>query len=134
MSQQFLHNSFIFNDEIESSFLSKMYDNDLNYLEEVFKASLLEVNSTSAFIQSACEKNETKDLRQLVHRLKPTFGFVGMLQLQAAMQQLENECAVYKETPMPTKLISDVMAIVERGKLVIETEYNRLQKFNEKKT
>lgn len=130
MNPEFSLKKFIFSQKIDSSYLYSLYEDDYSYIAEVFQTSLEDLNSDIDAIELAYESNEPKSLRKSIHKLKPVFGFVGLKQEEAMMQEFESLC----ETAETTKAISiqyqSLIRVIREAEVLIQNELNRLNAFN----
>src|SRR5882672_6130709 len=84
--------SFIFNDEISVQSINDLYGDDYAYIEEVFDTVLKEYEVLTNNINSNYTSQNIPALKAAVHKIKPIFGFVGLLSVQQQCQQFENIC------------------------------------------
>jgi hypothetical protein len=64
-----------------------------------------------------------------VHKIKPLFGFVGLLTLQAECQEFENNCLRF-EAAILTANFTALRNKLLNIRTLIETEKERLRHFN----
>jgi hypothetical protein len=96
---------------------------------ETFADVLSEYND---FVQSIYVSYEAKDvpaLKGAVHKIKPLFGFVGLLSLQTQCQDFEYACQdrVWADLADEFNLLRNKLVQVRP---LIETEKERLERFN----
>jgi HPt (histidine-containing phosphotransfer) domain-containing protein len=68
-------------------------------------------------------------LKSAVHKIKPLFGFVGLLSLQAECQDFENSC-LQAGPDVLTANFTSLKAKLLNIRNLIETEKIRLEAFN----
>lgn len=96
---------------------------------ETFSDVLMEYDDFVLHINSSYEQGDRTALKSAVHKIKPLFGFVGLLTLQADCQDFENSCVDAEAAALTasyTKLKSKLLNI----RALIESEKERLLKFN----
>lgn len=124
--------NFIFNEKIDSQFLFSLYADDYAYMEEVFSTTLQHFDQDFESIKAAYSSGSVADLKRAIHKIKPTFGFVGLPDVQEVCKQLEEKCQNDNNNNMDV-LKEDYKQIVitlAESKDIIESEYRKLKDFN----
>lgn len=130
MSGQTVSKQFNFNENIDGGYLFSLYADDYAYLEEVFLTTLRHFDPDVESIKLAYADGNIADLKRGIHKIKPTFGFVGLLAIELACKDFEELCqhtASAEDIAGEYKLI---MRQLQDGKEIMETEYKRLKEFN----
>lgn len=130
MSNQALSNQFIFNEEIDKDYIYSLYADDFVYVEEMFTTTSQYLDPDIESIQLAYAAGNTADLKRAVHKIKPAFGFAGMLTVQTACKNFEDLCQELTSTEALCKEYKNLITILNEGKNIIETERKRLKEFN----
>jgi HPt (histidine-containing phosphotransfer) domain-containing protein len=123
-------NAFIFNAEIDTNYLSSLYGDDFIYLQEVYETVLDDYQSLTDNIEYSYSSGNLAALRSAVHKIKPVFGFVGLVSVQEQCQRFEQICG---NAGSPDHLAGDFEAlknIISQSKQIIEEEKKRLEIFN----
>jgi HPt (histidine-containing phosphotransfer) domain-containing protein len=121
---------FIFNEKLDSEYLYSLYEDDYQYIEEIFATSLAHFDEDYNWIRTAFESNNLLDLKRAIHKIKPTFGFVGLPLVQHICKEFEDMC---QRAGASTELITEYQQIVTTladSKALIASEYNKLKEFN----
>lgn len=121
---------FIFNSEISTEYLTDLYGDDYVYVEEVFGTVLKEYELLTNNINSCYTSQNVPALKAAVHKIKPIFGFVGLMDVQQQCQQFENIC---QDTTSFDSLINDYTQLKNKllkSKSLIEEEKKKLEIFN----
>lgn len=124
------YKTFIFNEKIDSEFLFSMYEDDFPYLEEVFHITLSQLDPDLEQVKQAFEQKDLAGLRKAVHKVKPSFGYTGLLQLQESCRQFEELCdraGSIEEVISDYELLAGNMA---ESRNIIENEWQKLKKIN----
>lgn len=123
------HKTFIFNGRIDREFLYTLYENDYSYMEEIFLTTISQLLSDFPTLEIAFNAGDIKALEKAVHKIKPSFGFVGMPRLQEQCQQFENQC---KESTIElmSNSFASLQETIKASVELIEQEYERLKSFN----
>jgi len=122
--------SFSFNDEINVRSITELYGDDYAYIEEVFDTVLKEYEALANNINSSYSLRDIPALKAAVHKIKPIFGFVGLISMQQQCQQFESIC--HSATSFDS-LVNDYGLLKDRlikSKLIIEEEKKKLEFFN----
>ncbi len=123
-------NAFVFNAEIDVSYLNSLYGDDYNYLQEVFNTVLNEYVLLTDNIEYSYSSGNLAALKAAVHKIKPVFGFVGLTAVQQQCQQFEQVCATVSS---PDELAGEFESLknkIFQCKLLIEEEKKKLELFN----
>ncbi len=123
------HKSFIFNQQIDEQFLYNMYEYDYSYMEEIFLTTISQLLTDFPLLENLFKSGDIVALEKAVHKIKPSFGFVGMPLLQEMCQQFENQCKG-STTELMSKSFSELHETIKASVEVIELEYERLKSFN----
>ena len=123
-------NAFVFNAEIDASYLNSLYGDDFVYLQEVFETVLVDYQSLTDNIEYSYSSGNLSALRSAVHKIKPVFGFVGLTSVQLQCQQFEQICGTVTS---PDHLSDDFETLKNKifhSKQLIEEEKKKLEIFN----
>jgi hypothetical protein len=80
-------------------------------------------------ISDCYEQGDRVALKSAVHKIKPLFGFVGLLTLQADCQDFENRC-LRDGADVLTAGFTALKDKLLNIRTLIKTEKERLQQFN----
>lgn len=97
---------------------------------ETFTDVLQDYDGFVQKIYSSYEEEDIQALKSAVHKIKPLFGFVGLVSIESQCLQFENAC---QSAPFPG-LAADFTALKNsliQAKKIIETEKERLLLYNE---
>jgi HPt (histidine-containing phosphotransfer) domain-containing protein len=121
---------FIFNEKLDSEYLYSLYEDDYQYIEEIFETTLTHFDEDYNSIRTAFEANNLLELKKAIHKIKPTFGFVGLPLVQHICKEFEDSC---QRATASNELITEYQQIVTTladSKDLIASEYNKLKEFN----
>lgn len=130
MSGSNFSKKFIFNEKIDSDYLFSLYEDDYQYIEEIFCTTLTYFDADFKAIQQSFETNNLSELKRAIHKIKPTFGFVGLPLVQHICKEFEDIC---QKANSSNELITEYQQIVitlAESKELIASEYNKLKEFN----
>jgi HPt (histidine-containing phosphotransfer) domain-containing protein len=120
-----------YNELIDQAVLSSLYENDHAFIQKIFQ-SFLDNNIEGDFqqIESCCTSGDTEELRKVVHKLKPAFGFVGLTSIEERCREMELLCVNGRSLSDLTEKISDLITAMRAGKKAIEEDLHKLILFN----
>ncbi|MEP6748759.1 MAG: Hpt domain-containing protein [Bacteroidota bacterium] len=130
MGSETLPKQFIFNEKMDKDTLYGLYTDDFVYIEEIFATTLQHFDADFGAVQLAYENGNVEDLKRSVHKIKPTFGFMGLLEAQALCKNLEDECVRAASIHDITKGYIHFKNTLLEAKDIIQSEYLRLKAFN----
>ena len=130
MANETLPKQFIFNEKLDSEYLFSLYADDFGYIEEVFFTTLQHFDQDFDSIQLAYESENIADLRKAVHKIKPTFGFTGLLNTQLICKDFEDKCSAVASVEDLTNEYKHIRNTLIEVKGIIESEHKRLKEFN----
>jgi len=129
MSNPPADNTFHFSPPIDSHYLIDLYAGDYVMIGETFADVLLVYDDFVEQICSGYERGDLFSLKGAVHKIKPLFGFVGLLRLESQCRTFESTCLHVDATALTAEfnhLKENILSI----KSLIETEKARLEEFN----
>jgi len=121
---------FIFNEKIDHEYLYSLYEDDYQYIEEIFCTTLTYFDADFKAIQDAFETNNLSELKRAIHKIKPTFGFVGLPLVQNICKEFEDICQTVNTTNQLKSEYQQIVFTLAESKDLIATEYNKLKEFN----
>lgn len=130
MNEANFSKKFIFNEKIDSDYLYSLYENDYQYIEEIFDTTLTHFDDDFNAIQLAFEANNLSELKKAIHKMKPTFGFVGLLLVQQICKEFEDTCQKASASNELKSEYQQIVATLAASKELIAEEYNKLKEFN----
>jgi HPt (histidine-containing phosphotransfer) domain-containing protein len=122
--------SFTFSDQIDSNFLYSLYEDDYQYIEEIFGTTLQHFDGDFNAIKDAYAAGDLEAVRKAVHKIKPTFGFVGLPAVQQNCKEFEDFCQNAASTIELKQQYQQIVATLAVSKELIEAEHNKLKAYN----
>jgi HPt (histidine-containing phosphotransfer) domain-containing protein len=71
-----------------------------------------------------------QDLKRATHKLKPTFGYVGLTAIEEQVKQFEDLCQKVPNTEDLKDDFKQIVATLADSKDLIASEYQKLKAFN----
>jgi HPt (histidine-containing phosphotransfer) domain-containing protein len=118
---------FEFDTRLDTIFLDSMYEGDASYAAIIFEQFLETLPAQLNDIEESFNTQNKETFRQQLHKLKPTFSFVGLTSLSDDANTIEKKCFEI-DTLAPVsalyKLFKDAVAA---GIPVVQQEFERLK-------
>jgi len=130
MKDPVLHKKFIFNDNIDSSFLFSLYEDDFQYMEEIFKTTLDQLDQEIPGISTAFNDKDITGLQKIVHKIKPAFGFTGFLSTELACKEFEDACIEVSRIDELAPLFHSLWTLLLKSIDIMHQQYDLLKEFN----
>jgi HPt (histidine-containing phosphotransfer) domain-containing protein len=130
MGDEILPKQFIFNEKLDSDYLFSLYADDYAYVEEIFDTTLRHFDGDFDAIQLAYDTGNLPDLKKAVHKIKPTFGFIGMPAIQDLCKNFEDNCAAAQSKSELTDQYKTMNQSLLDAKAIIEKDLTRLKEYN----
>jgi len=130
MSDPKLSKKFIFNEKIDGDYLYSLYEDDFQYIEEIFGTTITHFDNDFTAIHTAYDNNNLADLKKAVHKIKPTFGFVGLPTVQQVCNEFEEICQHAMATNELKAQYQQIVTTLAASKDLIASEYRKLKEFN----
>jgi hypothetical protein len=129
MEKPLSNTSFTFSDGIDGQYIIDLYAGDYVMIEETFNDVHREYDEFVNRIITTYHESDIAGLKGAVHKIKPLFGFVGLMAQQTQCLQFENNCLA-----MTPAQLADAFAPLKQtlldAKSIIEIESRRLAEFN----
>ena len=123
------HKKFKFNEKIDENWLHSLYEDDYAYIAEVFNSGIESFREDLPALTTAFESSDIQALKRSTHKLKPVFGYAGLLFHQEMMARFENACANTSDTSNLTMQYIELLDLIRDGKNILMEDYKRLTDF-----
>jgi HPt (histidine-containing phosphotransfer) domain-containing protein len=121
--------TFSFSPPIDGNYLFDLYAGDYVMIEETFADVLKDYDGFAQVIFSSYQAEDISALKSAVHKIKPLFGFVGLLSIQAQCQDFENACQRAEFSELADSFNVMKISLLE-ARSIIEKEKTRLTAYN----
>ncbi len=118
---------FSFDKRLDSEFLQSMYEGDMEHATTIFS---MFVDMAPGFVKDIDESfalGTIEPVRSQVHKLKPTFSFVGLTQLAKKAEVLEERCKETSDISDIKDLYNELKSNYAQSFPIIEKELERLK-------
>ena len=99
-------------------------------MEEIFSITLTQLKPDIIILNSAFEAGDLSALQKAVHKIKPSFGFVGLPVTQELCKQFEDTCAAAGSVEQVASAFSALCDRLKESVSIIESEYGKFKEFN----
>lgn len=130
MQQPFANNSYVFDEQINVLYISNLYSGDYEIIGETFSDVNSEYPSLLENIEACWTAGDVAALKSAVHKIKPVFGFTGLLGLQEQCLNFEKACEVGPAVDELRGLYGELRGRLMEAKGIIEKETTGLALFN----
>lgn len=111
---------------LDSVFLESMYENDKEDAAFGFEQFLNGYDSQFNELELSFETGDVSMFRQKIHKLKPTFSFVGLTSITAQAELIEKRCYETSEITTINDLYKDFKNNLFELIPVVKDVFNRL--------
>jgi hypothetical protein len=130
MNDPFLHKKFIFNEKIDRQYLFSLYEDDLSYIEEIFKTTLDQLNTVFIELPGTFKAGEKETIRKIIHKIKPAFGFTGFIGTEKACKEFEDDCLNETSNDSLAENYHSLWSILKDTLIRMQKQYDQLKEFN----
>lgn len=123
------HKNFIFNKKIDEEYLHSLYEQDYVYIAEVFNTTLESLKEETGHLTTAFESSDIPALKRAAHKIKPLFGFTGLLHHQEMIARFEHLCESASSTSNITMQYMELTEMIKEGRNILKDDCNRLTEF-----
>ncbi len=111
---------------LDSAFLESMYENEKEDAVFGFEQFLNSYDRHFTELEQSFETGDVNLFRQKIHKLKPTFSFVGLTTITAKAEVIERKCTETSAIAAIRDLYHDFKDNLFELIPVVKDEYNRL--------
>lgn len=115
-----------YDERLDSAFLESIYENDKEDAAFGFEQFLKSYPAHFSELELCFENGDLMLFRQKIHKLKPTFSFVGLTNVTAKAEMIERICDSTGEFDSINELYKDFKNTLIELIPVVKEEYNRL--------
>lgn len=99
-------------------------------MEEIFTLSLEQVRKGITPVGEALRKGETAAAGSLIHKLKPSFGFVGMTKAEQLCAQFERACSENISFATDPERIDPFLHALTEAEQTLTEELEKMKRYN----
>ena len=100
--------------------LRKLSDGNKGFIIEMVEMFLSKTPSEIELIQQYYKNKQWDELRQIAHKIKPTFGYIGLKDIQATLAEIESNC-------MTKTRLSEMKTLIDKVEKVSVKAFKELE-------
>lgn len=124
---------YVFSDHFDRQFLEELYSGDTEAAAEIFKSSLVQIADELTLAEDRAGSGDIAGLRKIFHKIKPLFGYMGLLSVQDFVQQFEDQCSDSVLMTDVQVAYDNIKEIIREAISLVREEHHRLSDFNNKR-
>ena len=125
--------NYQFSNHFDHQFLNELYGDDMKSAEEVFHSALIQIDQEVAEAEKLFVEQNFTEVRKIFHRIKPLFGYVGLMEVQDNIQQFEDNCIHFRDLGSLELAFENVKTIVAEAAAKISEERAKLSDYNKQR-
>lgn len=125
--------TYQFSNHFDHQFLKELYGDDMRSAEEVFHSALIQIDQEVAEAEKLFKVKNFTEVRKIFHRIKPLFGYVGLMEVQDNIQQFEDNCIHFRDFGSLELAFENVKTIVWEAAAKISEEKGKLSHYNKQR-
>ena len=119
---------FSYNTRLDKHLLKELYGDDLDYAREMFDTFLNKSLPEVALLKKQLSTENWTELGRLAHKLKPSFGMVGLGDMEGKMQCIEDMAKGYPNYVGLYTLLTDFEKTLPNAVEAVESDLIKLKK------
>ncbi len=123
-------NPFTFSPEIDSEYIQSLYGDDFEYIHEILLTVLNDYDGLADNVDLSYSSGNLAQLKSAVHKIKPVFGFVGLVSIQQECLTFEQRCGSQTRIEEMATEMEHLKNRIAIGKQIIGEEAKKLEIFN----
>jgi hypothetical protein len=124
---------YVFSDHFDRQFLDELYAGDTKAAAEIFLSSLLQIGEELTLAEERAGAGDVNGLRRIFHKIKPLFGYMGLISIQDFVLHFEDQCG---DSVLMTdvQIAYDNIKEIIRGALsLVREEHHKLSDYNNRR-
>jgi PAS domain S-box-containing protein len=119
---------FKFNARLDKNLLFELYGDDLDYACDMFDTFLHKSLPEMVALRQQQETENWTELGRLAHKLKPSFGMVGLPDLEVKMQLIETRARAKSNRNDIKSLLADFDCVLSEAVKAVESDFEKMRK------
>ena len=115
------------NSQLDVAFLDEAYANDAETASYVFQMYLDELPTNLRMIQESISSNDIERFKQLIHKQKPGYSYVGLTDVTARLEELQKKCLSVNDLAIHEAEIDEVIKKIHSSVCIIEKALTHLK-------
>jgi HPt (histidine-containing phosphotransfer) domain-containing protein len=114
--------------DIDTDYLNSTYGDDPETAIMMFEKYLDELPATLQLLRDSFNNQDITIFRQVIHKQKPAFSYVGLTDVSEKFHQLQTSCNQAGDLPNHKEEILQTLARIESATPVIQATLEHLRK------
>jgi HPt (histidine-containing phosphotransfer) domain-containing protein len=122
-----------FSAPFDRQFLTELYGGDTEAAEDIFGSSITQIQEELRSVEEKAARGDVEGIRRTFHKIKPLFGYMGLLSVQDYVQEFEDRCqqpVSILDIQIP---LENIMDIVQGAVSQVRQEHSKLKEFNNRR-
>jgi HPt (histidine-containing phosphotransfer) domain-containing protein len=119
--------TFKYDQRLDADFLQSIYDDDIEHAAISFEQFLLKFPAQLKEMEDSFLAKDIITFRQKLHKLKPTFSYVGLTKITAKAEKIERLCNETPDFDVISGLYVDLKQHLDDYIPIIKAELERLK-------
>lgn len=120
---------FKFSSDLDQGTLEQLYGDDLHYAVSIFEIFIEYSVRDFKQLQVSVENSDWEEIRQLAHKLKPTFSMVGLTKLEEKLLVIEQKASQKISYDIIIKNLNEVAVTLENYIPILQSEYDKMREY-----
>jgi HPt (histidine-containing phosphotransfer) domain-containing protein len=123
----------MYSDHFDHQFLEELYAGDTEAAAEIFQSSLTQIIDELKVAEEKALAGDFAGVRKIFHKIKPLFGYMGLLSVQDFVQHFEDQCGdsvLMSDIQIPYENIKE---IIREALSLVGEEHQKLSEFNNRR-
>jgi hypothetical protein len=112
---------------LDTDFLQSVYDNDRETALFIFQQYLQDLPADLTSIRETFDTGVKEEFRQLIHKKKVVFSYVGLTGITARLDELEKRCAQTADLSTFAPEVKSILESINSSTEAVESIFKRLQ-------
>jgi HPt (histidine-containing phosphotransfer) domain-containing protein len=124
---------YMYSDHFDHQFLEELYAGDTEAAAEIFQSSLTQIIDELKLAEEKALAGDFAGVRKIFHKIKPLFGYMGLLSVQDFVQHFEDQCGdsvLMSDIQIPYENIKE---IIREALSLVGEEHQKLSEFNNRR-
>ena len=96
------------------TYLNDLADGNFDFVAEMINMFLNSVPQSVSDLSAAIDNNDWDKVKSIAHRIKPSFGFVGVKNIQEILNQMERNAMEAPDPVAQKKMVLQVSQALEK--------------------
>ena len=133
MQEEEKDTQYVFSDHFDRQFLEDLYSGDTEAAAEIFKSSLSQVVEELQLAEEKARLGDIVGMRKIFHKIKPLFGYMGLLSVQDFVKHFEDQCNDSVLMADIEVAYENIKEIIREALSLVREEHHKLSDYNNRR-